>query len=239
MLSKNTGIVLSKIKYKDYDLIVKCYTENRGVVSYLIKGVLKSKKSAMKTVYFQPLSQIQYEETFKPNQSLHYFKEVKPILVYKTLHHHIYKSSIVLFIAEILSQVLKEESSDKQLFHFLKHAFEYLDAEDDYANFHLLFLLRLTRYFGFEPEDSRVNYKYFNLESGVFENHPTSAYTLQDANLNILKQLLRCNFASLEAIKLNSKQRQSFLNALLLYYELHIDGFRQPKSLAVLEAVFH
>ncbi|MDC0007310.1 recombination protein O N-terminal domain-containing protein, partial [Winogradskyella sp.] len=71
MLSKNNCLVLSKIKFRDYDLIVKCYTQERGVVSYILRGVLKSKKSQSKTVYFQALSQLQIEESYKPNQSLH------------------------------------------------------------------------------------------------------------------------------------------------------------------------
>ena len=71
MLTKNNSIVLSKLKYRDYDLIVKCYTQQRGVVSYLLRGVLKSKKGKTKTVYFQALSQLQIDENYKPNQSLH------------------------------------------------------------------------------------------------------------------------------------------------------------------------
>ena len=55
MLSSTQAIVLSKIRYRDKDLIVKCYTRSSGVVSYLLKGVL-SKNSKLKTSYFQQLS---------------------------------------------------------------------------------------------------------------------------------------------------------------------------------------
>lgn len=55
----------------------------------------------------------------------------------------------------------------------------------------------------------------------------------------LLKQLLGINFDALNTIKLNSKQRQSFLNMILLYYELHLGDFKKPKSLTVFNQVFN
>ena len=239
MLTKNNSIVLSKLKYKDNDLIVKCYTQERGVVSYLLRGVLKSKKGHTKTVYFQALSQLQIEENFKPNRQLQNIKEVKPNYIYKSLYNNIYKSAIVMFLAEILSAVLREEEQNEGLFNYIETALQYLDTEEHYSNFHLLFLLKLTRYLGFQPEQLHINYPYFNLESGIFEETPSSMYTMSGQNLTLLKQLLGINFDALPSIKINAKQRQEFLNMLLYYFELHLDGFKKPKSLQVLNDVFH
>ncbi|WP_299105978.1 DNA repair protein RecO [uncultured Winogradskyella sp.] len=239
MLSKNNSIVLSKLKYREYDLIVKCYTQQRGVVSYLLKGVLKSKKGLSKTVYYQALSQLQIEEFYKPNQTLHFIKEVKFNYIYKSLHTNIYKSSIVLFLAEILSNVLKEEEKNEGLYEFIAAALQYLDNEDQFSNFHLLFLLKLTRYLGFQPENLDNNYTYFNLESGVFEATNNGIYSISGSNLTLLKQLLGTNFEALKTIKINATQRQEFLNMLLYYFELHLGSFKKPKSLQVLNEVFH
>lgn len=239
MLSKNNSIVLSKLKYREYDLIVKCYTQQRGVVSYLLKGVLKSKKGLSKTVYYQALSQLQIEESYKPNQTLHFIKEVKFNYIYKSLHTNIYKSSIVLFLAEILSKVLKEEEKNEGLYEFIAAALQYLDNEDQFSNFHLLFLLKLTRYLGFQPENLDNDYLYFNLESGIFESNNNGIYSISGANLTLLKQLLGTNFDALDTIKINATQRQEFLNMLLYYFELHLGSFKKPKSLQVLNEVFH
>ena len=239
MLSKNNSIVLSKLKYREYDLIVKCYTQQRGVVSYLLKGVLKSKKGLSKTVYYQALSQLQIEESYKPNQTLHFIKEVKFNYIYKSLHTNIYKSSIVLFLAEILSNVLKEEEKNEGLYEFIAAALQYLDNEDQFSNFHLLFLLKLTRYLGFQPENLDNDYLYFNLESGIFESNNNGIYSISGANLTLLKQLLGTNFDALDTIKINATQRQEFLNMLLYYFELHLGSFKKPKSLQVLNEVFH
>lgn len=239
MLTQNNSIVLSKLKYRDYDLIVKCYTQQRGIVSYLLRGVLKSKKSQTKTVYFQALSQLQIEENYKPNQSLHSIKEVKLNYIYKSLHTNIYKSAIVLFLSEILSNVLKEEEKNIDLFNYIETALQYLDNEEQYANFHLLFLLKLTRYLGFQPENLNMNHPYFNLESGIFETTTIGINSISGENLTLLKRLLGINFDELSTIKINAKQRQEFLNMLLYYFELHLGGFKKPKSLQVLNDVFH
>ncbi|MFP4844748.1 DNA repair protein RecO [Winogradskyella sp. PE311] len=239
MLTKNNSIVLSKIKYKDYDLIVKCYTAQRGVVSYILRGILKSKKSQTKTVYFQALSQIQIEENYKPNQSLHSIKEVKLYYTYKSLHTNVYKSAVVLFLSEILSNVLKEEEKNEALYHYIETALQYLDNEEHFSNFHMLFLLKLTRYLGIQPENLNIEYPYFNLKSGVFEAFSTDIYSISGKNLTLLKQLLGINFDTLSTIKINAKQRQEFLNMLLYYFELHLGGFKKPKSLQVLNDVFH
>ncbi|NRD22028.1 DNA repair protein RecO [Winogradskyella litoriviva] len=239
MLSKNNSIVLSKLKYREYDLIVKCYTQQRGVVSYLLKGVLKSKKGLSKTVYYQALSQLQIEESYKPNQTLHFIKEVKFSYIYKSLHTNIYKSSIVFFLAEILSNVLKEEEQNEGLYEFITVALQYLDNEDQFSNFHLLFLLKLTRYLGFQPENIDNNYTYFNLESGIFESSNNGIYSISGSNLTLLKRLLGINFDALNSIKINAIQRQEFLNMLLYYFELHLGSFKKPKSLQVLNEVFH
>lgn len=239
MLTTNNSIVLSKLKYRDYDLIVKCYTQQRGVVSYILRGVLKSKRGQTKTVYFQALSQLQIEENYKPNQSLHSIKEVKLNYIYKSLHTNIYKSAIVLFLSEILSNVLKEEEKNENLFNYIETALQYLDNEDDFSNFHLLFLLKLTRYLGFLPQNLNDNYAYFNLESGIFEATNQGVYSIFGTNLTLLKRLLGINFDALDSIKINAKQRQEFLNMLLYYFELHLGSFKKPKSLQVLNDVFH
>ena len=239
MLTKNNSIVLSKLKYRDYDLIVKCYTQQRGVISYLLRGVLKSKKGLSKTVYYQELSQLQIEESYKPNQSLQFIKEVKFNYIYKSLHSNIYKSAIVLFLAEILSNVLKEEEKNDDLFHFIEAALQYLDNEDQFSNFHLLFLLKLTRYLGFQPENLNNDYPYFNLETGIFEASNHGIYSILGENLTLLKRLLGTNFDGLKSVKINAKQRQEFLNMLLYYFELHLGSFKKPKSLQVLNEVFH
>jgi DNA repair protein RecO (recombination protein O) len=239
MLDKNKAIVISKIRYRDNDLIVKCFTEQRGLVSYLLRGVLKSNKGKSKAVYFQLLSQLQIEESYRANQTLQFIKEVKLDYIYKSIHTNVFKSSIAMFLSEVLSIVLKEEEQNIKLYEYLETTFKWLDYQDEFSNFHLLFLLNLTQYLGFYPETTNFNTSYFNLSNGLFETQKSNRYSISGDNLTLLKQLLGMNFDELHTIKMSSKQRQSFLTMLLLYFELHLGSFKKPKSLQVLNQVFN
>lgn len=238
MHNRTKAIVLSKLKYQDYDLIVKCYTQNDGPISYLMRGVLKSSKGIGKVAYFQPLSQILIDQSYKENQSLRYIKEIKPIIIYKNLHTDVVKGSIVMFLSEILNSVLKEEEPNPELFEYLENSFQLLDMEESYSNFHLLFLLKLTKHLGFYPDITDSSNNYFNLENGLFEGKESAYYSISGKNLEVLKALLGTNFVAIPHIQLSAKQRQSFLTMMLLYFELHLGHFQKPKSLLIFNQIF-
>lgn len=238
MLSTTNAIVLSKIKYRDNDLIVKCYTQNHGVISYLVRGVFKSKKASAKVAYFQPLSQIQIVFNYTKTRSLYSIKEVKTYNVYRSLHTHILKSAIVLFLSEILATTLQEEEKNEALYSYLETTLLWFDTENEYANFHLLFLLKLSKYLGFYPDISNVNSSFFNLEDGSFQFSEEGKHSVSGENLMLLKTLLGIKFDALHTIKINAQKRQSFLNMILLYFKLHLGSFKTPRSLHIFNQVF-
>lgn len=238
MLVTTNAIVISKLKYKDNDLIVKCYTQQLGVVSLILRGVLKSRRGNSRTAYFQLLSQLQLVIDFKNNRTLHTVKETKINHLYSSLHSNVLKSSIVMFLAEVLSSTLNEEEPNQNLFSYIETTLQWLDAHSEYSNFHLLFLLNLTKYLGFYPDVKNVDYNYFNLSDGKFENRKLDKYSISGENLSLLKKLLGTTFDALSSVRINAKQRQSFLNMILLYFELHLGSFKTPKSLQIFNQVF-
>jgi len=238
MILATNAIVLSKIKYKDHDLIVKCYTQEKGIVSYLLKGVLKSKKGS-KVAYYQLLTQLQLVTDYKESRGLQYVKEVKINHLYSSLHTNVLKSAIVLFIAEVLSNSLQEEEQNDSLYNYLETTFQWLDTNEHFSNFHLLFLLNLSKYLGFYPDTMQIDAPFFNLQAGEFQYDNNSKYSISSENLTLLKQLLGTTFDGLEVVKINSKQRQSFLGMILLYFELHLGSFKKPKSLQIFNEVFN
>jgi DNA repair protein RecO (recombination protein O) len=239
MLGKAKAIVLSNLKYKDNDLIIKCYTNQRGVVTYLQKGALKMRKGKSNAVYYQPLMLLEIVENYQPTRSLQYLKEFKCYFPYRSLHTNIYKASLAVFLSEILANVLQEEEANEGLFEFLEAAFQFLDGQQQFANFHLIFLLRLSKYLGFYPEKEATKKHYFNMESGLFEDQKTSIYSLEGTDKDLLVQLLNSDFERVANIQLNAAQRSNFLKELLLYFELHLGTFRKPRSLQVFNEVFH
>ena len=239
MLVKTNAIVLSKLKYRDSDLIVKCYTKELGVVSFLLRGVLKSKKGSTKVAYFQLLSQLQITVNYKSSRSLQSLSEVRLNHLYGSLHTHVLKSAIVMFLSEVLSSALREEESNEILFSYLETTLLWLDEQSDYANFHLLFLLNLTKYLGFYPDVIDRELNHFNLVEGKFQIKQDFRNTITGEDLNLLKKLLETTFDTLQDVKINARQRQSFLNMILLYFELQLGSFKTSKSLKIFNQVFN
>ena len=238
-LIKTKAIVLGSLKYGDTSLIVKCFTLEEGLKTYLLKGILSSKKGKIKAAYFQPLTQINIEANHNKKGNLNSIKEVHVVSPYKNIYTNIYKQTIVLFLSEILSNTIQEEESNQSLFSFLETAFIWLDTNEKTSNFHLLFLLNLTKFLGFYPETTNNHRKYFNLIEGNFSESTVEKEVVYGDNLVQFKKLLGTNFDGIESIKFNKIERQKVLQIIIRYFELHLEGFRKPKSLKVLETVFN
>ncbi len=239
MIVSTKAIVISSIKYGDNHLIVKCYTEQEGTKSYLLRGILSSKKKQIKAAYFQPLTQLKIVANHKTNQTLHSIKEVEISNHYTSLSIDIYKQSIVLFLSEVLNYSIQEEEENTHLYNYLESAFVWLDTHKSISNFHLVFLLNLTKYLGFYPELNNPDYNYFDLSEGIFSNQLPKFNFIKGGDLIEFNKLLGINFDTIDIVKFNSKSRQQVLSILIQYYELHLNGFRKPKSLEVLKALFH
>jgi len=238
MLITTQAIVISALKYSEADLIVKCFTKSSGLKSYLLRNILKSKKGKLRTAMFQPLMQLEIEANHKDKGTLETIREAKVAYQYRNLHTDITKTALVFFISDMLRNTIIEEEENNSLFDYLTTSITWLDTHDTIANFHLLFLLKLTQYLGFYPDETHITYEYFNLIEGTFEPSELNIYCQNGAQIIILKQLLGIKFDTLSEIKLNQKQRSDFLTMLLQYYELHLHGFKKPRSLAVLNSIF-
>lgn len=232
------AIVLTSLKYGDTSMIVKMFTASDGLKSYLLKGILASKKGKLKTALFQPLSQLEIVANHRNKGTLESIRDAKLSYPYVTLHTNISKNSMTLFLAEMLGNSIREEEQNQELFHFLEASLQWLDVHDEISNFHLLFLLSLTKYLGFYPDTYLIDAPYFDLLEGEFVNTPTLNPIITGENIVYFKTFLGINFDTSHTVKMNKKHRQELLKSLVLYFELHLQGFRKPKSLAVLNEVF-
>jgi len=237
MIVKVKALVLRCIKFQDSSLIIKCYTE-QGLKSYLLKGILGSKKSPLKIGYFQPLNLLELVANHNDKGTLNSIREVKIAYSYRGISSDVVKQSILLFLADVLNTSLQEEEVNKNLFKFLETSFQYLDNHSEIANFHLVFLLKLTKYLGFYPQIKNSDYPYFNLQEGLFENQ-SLFNSIQGEKKDLFKNLLETNFENMQMLKLDKTQRQLLLSILINYYELHVSGFKKLNSLPILQAVFN
>ncbi|MFM1878706.1 MAG: hypothetical protein RLZZ241_1572 [Bacteroidota bacterium] len=238
MIAATPALVISSLKYGDSSLIVKLYTAKYGLQSFLLKGILGKKKGVFKAGHFQPLTHLDIVGSFGKDGKLGYLREAAIAIPYQSVHSDIRKSTVTLFLAELLSVSIRETEPDEGLFAFMNNAFQWLDHQEKIANFHIRFLIGLTRFLGIFPDISAKNLPYFDLNEGAFTPivpvHPMLAGEL----LNSFVKFLDADFEQSALINLSQQGRRDLLKALIHYYELHLPGFRKPRSLEVFDAVF-
>jgi DNA repair protein RecO (recombination protein O) len=202
-----------------------------------VRDAFSAKKSSQKNIYFRPLTILEIEATHKNKGKLEYFKEVRLAHQYLTLTTSITKTSIALFVSEMLHNSIKEEEKNQALYDFLETALLWLDSHDEAANFHLILLMEITKFLGFYPDSTEQEYSFFEMTGGVFIKYQSiSCLSAQETQL--LRRLMPLKFDN-SGKAFHVSERQALLKILLDYYTFHLDGFRKPKSLEVLKEVFN
>lgn len=236
MLIKTKAVVLSAVKYQEKSLIVKCFTQFSGVKSYYIRNAFSKGKGAQNNAYFRPLTLLEIEAQHKNKGGLEYLKELKLAHPYQTIYSDFYKNSMGIFIAEMLHNLIKEEEPNEPLFEYLETALLWFDHQEEAANFHLIVLLGITKYLGFYPDFSESEEAFFDPLAGNFTAFfEKNCFEAEETQL--FKRLLTHGFQSNQQI-FSARERNALLELLLRYYNLHISGFRNPKSLSVLREIF-
>ena len=133
---------------------------------------------------------------------------------------------------------INEEAEDIDLFNFIEDSLLWLDKSVKISNFHILFLLKLSMYFGFYPDTDTLEKSYFNLMEGVFQDLNTDKYSEKSQRVANLKEFFGIDFDKSYEINLTKIERSDLLTLLLQYYQLHLHGFKTPKSLVVLNQIF-
>lgn len=239
MLHKTRGIVFKVTSYLETSVIVQVFTEKFGLQSYLINGV-KKPKAKIRLNMLQPLHLVELVVYHKPNGGVQRVSELRNVPVFQTIPYNVLKSSLVLFLNEVLYKSVKQHFEDEPLFDFLFNSIQLLDrTEKGLANFHLSFLLQLSRYIGFYPDRTHEEGSlYFDLINGCFTNTlPDHALIIREASLKYFKDLLHTKFAGLGEVHVSVQDRRLLLEDILKYYELHIENFSNVKSHHVLEMV--
>ncbi|MGN0036162.1 MAG: DNA repair protein RecO [Bacteroidaceae bacterium] len=240
MEQKYTGIVLRTVKYNDTSVIADLYTAESGRIS-LLAPIPRSRKSLVRTSLLQPLAILEVEACTRPSGLLSRIKEARVALPLLDLPFHPHKSAIALFLAEFIHRSIREEEANLPLFAYLQHAICWLDAcRTSFANFHLVFLLRLSRFIGLWPNtEGYQDGDWFDLYNACFTHQrPTHAAILPPDEAKAVRHLMRMNFDTMHLFAMNHHQRNRCLEVILNYYRLHLPGLPELKSVGVLQELF-
>lgn len=239
MLHKTRGIVLKTTRYSENSVIVQVYTEKLGLQSYMVNGVRGAKAKGKANLY-QPLQLLDMVVYHKGIGGIQRVAEVKNSPAFHSIPFDVLKSSLALFLNELIYRSMRQQGTDENLFEFLFHAIQMLDlTESELADFHLLFMVQFSRYLGFYPGgEYNATTPYFDLGQGSFvASQPQHMLALDPPYSQWVYRLLKMNFEQKEPLDINSAQRRVLLEKLLEYYRFHIDGFGELKSHLVLQEV--
>ncbi len=229
MLHKTRGIALGYIRYRETSIIAKVYTEAFGIQSYIVNGVRSSKSKTNRIALFQPLTLLDMVVYHKrKDDTVHRISEMKCYAPFSSLPYDVLKSSLALFVTEILGKTLREEETNEALFEFLEHSVLYLDqAQNGFENFHIQFLAEFASFLGFGIETIE------DLESELRNNHYPQVTDRPE--MEATRLLLSTGYGT--AIPLDRQRRVSILEKLLFFYKIHMDSLGEIRSLDILREV--
>lgn len=241
---KTRAVVLHTIKYGDSSLVVKMLTEELGIQSYMVKGVF-GKKSKMKAALFQNMTLLDIVAE-SGNSSLGFIKELSLSHYYSTVFCDVKKTTIAMFVSELLSKTLADADADVSLFNFVYDSMLWLDGSaSDYANFPLVFAIQLTSYLGFSPNMESYSDGYsFDLLDGNFKIANSDLYQIDEelsrAFYGICRSLREYHAvdSNCQQLELSNNSRRLLLDAMVTYYKLHAENIGEIKSHEILRCVF-
>lgn len=240
MITKTRGIVLRSVRFGESSLIVDVLTKSSGRVSFMVH-IPKTSKGKIKKQYFQPMTLLDFEYDFRQRSNLQRIKDVRVSLPYSSIPIDPAKSCISLFLSEFIYYATRNEQENPTLFTYISTSLEWLDnAYEDFANFHLVFMMRLGKFLGFHPflEDFTPGC-FFDLRNGCFTlSMPLHTDFLNAADAGHLYNLMRMNFDTMKLFKLSRDDRNRITEIVLRYYKLHLPNMPELQSFDILREVF-
>ena len=229
MVFHTRGIVFNYIKYRETSIIVRIFTEEFGMQSYIVNGV-RSSKSRGKIALYQPLTLLDMVVYHKQSKDLQRISEAKCAVPFTSIPFDPLKTAISIFLSETLGKSLRHEAENRDLFDFVFQAVSLLDhLGENIANFHLQCLLKASIYLGFKPGSVDDLLKQL---SGVGIHLKATATEKQ-----LMEALLAKPLGA--DIPMTNDFRRSILSHVVRYYQLHLEHLGEIKSMEVLKEVLN
>lgn len=233
MLHSTRAIVLKTVKYSETSVIVRMFTEEFGLRSYILKGFYGKKNNGTRTL-LQSLSLLDLVVYEKPGAGLQNIKEISIAHPYTSIPFDVHKGTILMFLNEIIYKSIGEQEPDHAMFAFIYHQLMMLDeTTEEIADFHLAFIIRFTKFLGFLPRNTYSDRNtFFDMQEGEFVSlQPMHSNFLNPGHSYQLNMLLQEGDKKVFG---NAAMRNALLEKIIVYYSLHVPGFGEVRSLPVL-----
>ncbi len=240
MLVSGEGIVLRGVKYGENNIIATIYTKEWGRQAYIV-NVSRNRKSQNRSGILQPLFFVNIVAYQKNTREIQRIKELKNQPVYQSIPFDVVKSSQIIFLAELLYKIFREQESSPDTFSFIKNSLLYYDlTENPAANFHLWFMFRMTEFAGIMPDTSKAGFEgWFDMRGGaIVPFEPSHPFFMNKEATGVLIKLASLEIKDIAKLRISSPLRNSLTLKLVEYYQLHFERLGEIKSLKVLHELF-
>ncbi len=229
------------VRYSDRNSILTAYTRQGGRLSFLVPAGT-GRAAARLRALLMPMGRFECVADIRPGRDIHSIRDVKAVVLPPVADP--LRSTIALFVADMLSTLLKEPMSDPLLFDFIDDALRRLGENRKgmmlegaaLLNFHICFLIRLTRFLGIEPDwPTYLPGAVLDFADGIFRPFPPSHRNFLPPGESEAASLLgRMNFRNLGHFRMTRFERNTILDRILLYYQTHFPSVGEPSSLSIL-----
>ncbi len=235
MMHTSEGLVVRTLKYGETSVIMDIFSPDSGIRSYIIGGVRKrnARTQASITSVLNFVRFVYYE---KQGDGLQRIKEMHLEYVYGTLPFDIVKSSVALFLTEMVKRSVQASDTNEEIYRFVKQRFVALDRMSATPpNFHIIFLLELSSLLGIGIQNNHApNRPHFNLKEGAFSHFTGDMkYLMIERSSKLL-----ADFLTGPEPKIGRTERIDLLKGLVDFFRYHIEGFGNLRSLDVLLSLY-
>ncbi len=165
MVTTTRALVLRTIRHADHRLILKAFTQQYGLRSYVVRV---ARKGGVSEAALQALTRVELVADERSDRDLLVVRDLRVERPYVRIPFDPVRAAVALFVQEVLVKLLRGEAADPRLYGFLEEAVEQLDSRADLAHFPLQFLLQLSGELGFMPEPPLPGEDRFDLKEGHF-----------------------------------------------------------------------
>ncbi|MEY3984553.1 MAG: hypothetical protein RL160_2112 [Bacteroidota bacterium] len=236
---KTEGFIIRKIPYGDNSAILKVFTREEGLMSFIVHGMQRKQGSnAPRSQLMNHVSLVYYPGGYS---SLLRVKEIQASGIYAPLFQDPIKVQVLLFSAELLNLLLEERAADPSLFAALEAYFNHLNHTENCTLSPLWFLLNLLKNQGVAP--------HLHFDNHTIGFDPNSGNMIQDETLidrahylgmpgcHLAKQLMHTDLEAITALESTAEVRTATFDQIQVFCEQHLLHGKRLKSVEIIREV--
>jgi DNA repair protein RecO (recombination protein O) len=228
------GFLIQRIPFSETSIIVKIFTENQGLKSFMIKGGRKKHASIL-----QALSYIEFTFYQKNDEQLANLYEPHLIGNFQELYFHPVKQSALFCMNEFIQQSLHDGQEEQHLFSFVEKELIYLNKNSFSPNYLLYWVLELSFYLGIKPNVINEGNSFDLINGEIGENLHENSQVITSNSVNILAKIINSSKEEILSLDISKNERKDCFEILLKYFSIHLDTFKKINSFDIYQTLWY